>query len=169
MRSIGGLFLSHQLRSKEGDDPRKVIRQYGIVWGPAIRDAEDVTRKKRNVSFLVKYDEEPNPRYGLLDAKGRKERKDRPLCVKCYARGTKTVSAVLSAIEKGDTVLCVGRVKSHLQKTKKRGEMWFHDMNVEIIIPSTLIQWLFRACFSHGINELLDAEDNEAPDVWEEW
>lgn len=168
MRSNGGLFLGLQLRPKGDEDKRKIIRQYGVVWGFAIRDADDVTRKKRNVSFLVKYDEEPNPRWGQKDAHGRPERKDRPLCVRCFASGRENISTVMSAIERGDFVVCFGRVRSETEKTKKRGDMWFRTMNTAIVIPMGLIGFLIRLYNSRGINDILDAEDNAAPDEWEE-
>ena len=168
MRQAGGMFLGQQLRPRPNEDPRKVIRQYGLVWGRAARDADDVLRKKRNVSFLIKYDEEPNPRYGQLDKFGFPERKDRPLCMNCFVSGKKNIAAILAAIEKGDSVMCLGRVKSQKKNTKRRGEMWFRTMNVEIIVPAGLMAHLYTLYNSKALTDILEAEANEEADVWED-
>lgn len=166
--NTGGLFLGKAMPPRGDEDPRRVVRQYGIVWGRAVRDADDVTRKKRNVSFLIAYDREPNPNYGRLDERGRPEKMFRPLCLNCLVSGKNANAEVLAAVERGDAVLCVGRVTSKLQNTKKRGKMWFRQMKVEVCIPATLIELLFKIASSKKIMGILEEENNEESDVWED-
>lgn len=167
MNNWGGLFLGQQLPPKGDENPREVIRQYGLVWGRAVRDAQDTLRKHRRVNFLVKYSDEPNSNYGKLDKRGKPEKARRPLCVECYATGYRNVTAVMAATEVGDIVVCLGRVKSQKQKTK-RGEMWFRHMNVDVIIPAGVIDSMFGLMASKPIQDILEQQANDAPDEWED-
>ena len=123
MNNWGGLFLGQQLPPKGDENPREVIRQYGLVWGRAVRDAQDT--------------------------------------------GYRNVTAVMAATEVGDIVVCLGRVKSQKQKTK-RGEMWFRHMNVDVIIPAGVIDSMFGLMASKPIQDILEQQANDAPDEWED-
>lgn len=166
MSNVGGIFLGKPLPPKGSENPREVVRQYGLVWGRAVRDADDTTREERRVKFLVKYDEELNPNAGMPDKIRQTQKKYRPLCIECYVSGKRNMAAVMAAIELGDVVLCVGRVKSEIRNSKKRGRMVFRTMLVDLIIPAALIESLLRISSSDSIQAILDAED--APDEWED-
>lgn len=162
MSNIGGFFCGKPLPPKEGEDAERIVRQYAFVWGRAIKDAEDKTVKARSVTFYVKYGEEPNRLYS--GQKG--ERRVNGKFLKCQASGTSSVAAVMAAIEKGDIVLCFGRTTRRNTRTQ-RGDKWLYQMKVDVIIPMGLISFLLRLYASAGIQAILDAEDNEAPDAWE--
>lgn len=162
MSNVGGFFCSQPLPPKDGDRDTKRVRQYAFVWGKAIRDADELAVEKRTVSFYIKYGEEPNRKY-----RGQKgEKRVLGKFIKCQAKGKSDAAAVMSAVEKGDIVLCFGRlVKDY--KTMKTGEKCYYYMTVDVIVPMAAVAFLLRLYESGAIRKLLQAEDNESADVWE--
>ena len=162
MSDEGGAFFSRQLPPKGMEDPREVIRQYCLVWGKATLDAEDTTKRSRSVWFRVRYGEEPNPKY-----RGEKgEKLVRRKFMLCRVTGRYRYAAVMSAIEKGDMVMCLGRTKLRKVRNRKGVESRYYDMKVDVIFPMGLIGFLLRLYSSHTIKAMLEKEDDEGPDGW---
>lgn len=161
--NIGGFFCGKPLPQKGDEDKTRCIRQYAIVWGRAIMDADDRLDTKRCVSFFVRYGEEPNPKY-------RGEKGEKRLLgkfIKCQMSGSKSAADVMAAVERQDIVLCLGRTVRNYLETKT-GDKCYYYMTVDVIIPMGLISFLLRLYSSRTICQILDDEDNESADEWME-
>lgn len=165
---FGGAFFGPKLPPKGNDDPSKVIRQNCLVWGKAARDATDSVHRKHHVHFLIRYGEEANPNVGKLDKYGHKEKALRGIFMQCDMRSDKLGASALAAIETGDMVFCLGRCTSQLRKTKKRGEMWFTTMKVDIILPLSLVDTMMTLLANPKIREMLDEVSNSGGYEFEE-
>ena len=174
--NTGGAFFSAKLPPMLSERENDVIRQYCLVWGTATFDATDnVERvdendqrvgKRRTVSFRVRYGEEPiHYPPGYVRKKG--EKLKRVKFMNCRAFGFNASAAVMSAIEKGDMVMCLGRTVFHKRKNKNGQDVNYYEMRVDLVLPMGLIGFLMRLYASKSINALLDSDDNEKADVWE--
>lgn len=161
--NIGGFFCGKPLPQKGDEDKTRRIRQYAFVWGRALRDAEDHLKKTRCVTFYVRYGEEPNPQY-----RGEKgQRRVLGKFIKCQINGGRDAADVMAAVERQDVVLCFGRTVRDYRETKD-GDRCYYYMTVDVIIPMGLISFLLRLYNSRTIRRILDEEDNEAADEWQE-
>lgn len=171
MSTVGGFFCGQPLPPKEGEDPKNIIRQYAFVWGRVLRDASDAMRKRRTVSFYVKYGEMANPSVGKPGKRGKPQHAKVGKFMKCTVSerrvGENAVASVMSAVERGDVVLCFGCLTTRYYRNKRGEEHRLFWLTVDVIVPMEAIGQLLRLCGSNGIQRLLEAEDNEAPDAWE--
>ena len=176
MANTGGAFFSAKLPPMLGEDDKAVIRQYCLVWGSATLDAKDNVEsvdesdrrrgKRRTVSFRVRYGEEPI-RYPPGYVRQHGEKLKRVKFMKCRAMGFNASAAVMSAIEKNDMVLCLGRTVFHKFKNKKGQDASYYEMKVDLCIPMGLVGFLMRLYASPTINGIVDKDENAEADVWE--
>ena len=174
--TIGGAFFSAQLPPMGKERPGEVIRQNCIVWGTATLDATDNVERvdegeekrgsRRAVSFRVRYGEEPI-RYppGHIRKPGEKLKKTKFML--CRAVGFTQVAAVMTAVEKNDPVLCVGRTIYRKSKNRNGEPIAWYEMKTMLVLPMGLISFLMRLYNSKTIRDMLEAEDNADADVWE--
>ncbi len=166
MSTVGGFFCGKPLPPRAGEDPN-IVHQYAFVWGRVLYDAQDTTRKKRTVRFLVKYDEEPNPRYGKLDAHGKPEKMKRGKFMRCNVWGKENIANVMASVEREDIVICFGRLRSKDYRRKDHTLGKDFQIDVDVVIPMAAIGFVLELYGSQGIQKILNGERNAAPDVWE--
>lgn len=169
MSTVGGFFCGKPLPLRKGEDAAKVTHQYAIVWGCAIKDAESVMRKKRTVSFYIKYDEEYTKNPGDRDESGRTIRAKRGKFMKCTVTGKDLIANVMAAVERGDIVICFGRLTTHKYRTKKEPDKdkLIYWLTADVVIPMAALGYVMELFASPSIQQLLDTDRNADMDAFE--
>lgn len=146
----GGLFLGRQFNSENEDD--KKTYQFAICWGTLIADPKVEMFSSQKTSFCLKY-------YG-----------------KNYQNvvlwGETQASHIANSLEKGDNVLVLGTMTRNVTVIKrgehKGEEREYRDINAQIIVPMTCIEFIIQLFGSSTIQNIIaNDEANIEADVIE--
>lgn len=138
---MGGIF-----KGRAWMDSDQVEHAFMMVWGELSRDPQIKCVNKPKVEFGLKY--------------------HRKMFVNCVAWGETDTSTVMAALERGDTVLCIGQWEKREYTNKKGEKKDWSELTCEIIIPMSLIRHTLRLYSSTFLKRMINSEDR-IPDPME--
>lgn len=126
--------------------------RFAICAGSLISDAKVEMFNKKKTSFVIKYH-------------GRNY-------MTCVLWGDSQSANIAASLEKGDMVLAIGTVttsKYTVRKGEHKGqEKEWHDLNCQILIPMSVIEFALQLYSLQGVQKLLaNAEASIEADVFE--
>lgn len=142
----GGIFKG--VKFKADNDTDETLYQFAILWGKLVADPKVEMFKKKKTSFTVKFHNKNYCNVVMWDES--------------------EAATVAGSLEKGDMVLCLGTISTReyvIQKGEHRGErkQWT-DLNAQVVIPMSLIQYLLPLYGSDAIRAILNKETDAIPE-----
>lgn len=142
---VGGFFKSQFFRFD--NDPETRQRAAAIAWGRVIEVEEMTCKDHPHIVFVIQY----------------RQRKDKLVC---EAWGLTSVTSVISAMERGDTVLVFGEYQINVFDTKKKKGQKRWTIHCNLVIPQEAISACVQMYSNPGIQKIM-GEANDQADVWE--
>lgn len=162
----GGFFRGNANRPtvSEMNDENSTIRRYpAVLWGYVVREPKVTCINTKRVEFTVKFGAGSGKAKNNKEASGYRN---------CEAWGDTAVSAVMTAVEHKETVVCFGEwkvVKYAEGNLTKKGKQK-QDYNVftcHAVYPMHLMEFLVELYNSPTIQKILEEDRNDAPDPFE--
>lgn len=162
----GGFFAGKAKlhHTPETEDPNRDVKRYpAILWGEIVTQPRIVASTSMKVEFTVKFG--PSRNAGNINTELTGYRM-------CEAWGKTAVTTVMQACKYKETVLCLGEWKivkyaAGVKNRKGVQKKDYHIFKVQAIYPMGLLDFLAKLYNSRAIRDILEAEDNEAPDPFE--